>query len=55
VAEELPILGLYVPNRTAYYDKSVFTGWYHTPGCSPCRASRNKHMLVTGRATGFAE
>jgi peptide/nickel transport system substrate-binding protein len=48
IAEDLPILPLYVPNRTLFYDADTFDGWYYTPGCSPCRGSRNKHMYVTG-------
>lgn len=48
LAEDLPVLSLYVPDRVAFYDRTVFDAWYHTPGCSPCRASRNKHMFVTG-------
>lgn len=48
IAEDLPILPLYVPTRTLFYDAETFDGWYYTPGCSPCRGSRNKHMYVTG-------
>jgi peptide/nickel transport system substrate-binding protein len=48
LAEELPVLSLYVPDRVAFYDTTVFDAWYQTPGCSPCRASRNRHMFVTG-------
>jgi len=42
-----------VPTRTLFFDQSVFSNWYYTPGCSPCRGSRNKHMYVTGTQTGF--
>ena len=53
VAEDIPILPLYVPKRVAFYNKQVFDNWYYTPGCSPCRGTRNKHMYVTGKTTGF--
>lgn len=53
VAEDIPILPLYVPKRVAFYNKTVFDNWYYTPGCSPCRGTRNKHMYVTGKTTGF--
>jgi peptide/nickel transport system substrate-binding protein len=53
VAEDLPILPLYVPQRVAFFNKAAFDNWYYTPGCSPCRGTRNKHMYVTGKTTGF--
>ncbi len=53
VAEDLPILPLYVPKRVAFFNNEVFDNWYYTPGCSPCRGTRNKHMYVTGKTTGF--
>ncbi|MEW6153853.1 MAG: ABC transporter substrate-binding protein [Actinomycetota bacterium] len=53
VAEDLPILPLYVPQRVAFFANAVFDNWYYTPGCSPCRGTRNKHMYVTGQTTGF--
>lgn len=53
LAEDLPIISLYVPARVSFFNKSVFDGWYYTPGCSPCRGTRNKHMLVTGKKIGF--
>ena len=53
VAEDLPILPLYVPTRVAFFNKATFDNWYYTPGCSPCRGTRNKHMYVTGKTTGF--
>lgn len=55
IAEDLPVLSLYVPTRYLFYDETVFDGWYYTPGCSPCRGSRNKHMFVTGQETGLPE
>ena len=53
VAEDLPILPLYVPTRVTFYNSAVFDNWYFTPGCSPCGATRNKHMLATGQKTGL--
>ncbi|MDP8971534.1 MAG: ABC transporter substrate-binding protein [Actinomycetota bacterium] len=55
IAEDLPVLPLYVPDRILFFDRNVFTNWYYTPGCSPCRGSRNKHMYVTGQKIGFEE
>lgn len=53
LSKELPVISLYVPSRLAFYDPNDFHGWYYTPGCSPCRATRNKHMFVTGKKVGF--
>ena len=53
LAEELPLISLYVPARVSFFNKSLFDGWYYTPGCSPCRGTRNKHMFVTGKRIGF--
>jgi peptide/nickel transport system substrate-binding protein len=53
VAEDLPIIPLYHPRRTSFFRAGVFDAWYYTPGCTPCRGTRNKHMLVTGKKVGF--
>lgn len=53
VAEDLPIIPLYLPRRTTFYKAGIFDNWYYTPGCTPCRGTRNKHMLVTGKRVGF--
>lgn len=53
VAADLPLLSLYVPDDTMFYNRQVFDSWYFTPGCSPCGGTRNKHMFVTGQQTGF--
>lgn len=53
IADELPIISLYVPHRLTLYDSRVFDNWYFTPGCSPCRGTRNKHMFVTGKKNGL--
>jgi peptide/nickel transport system substrate-binding protein len=52
-AEDLPIIPLYSPRRMSFYKAGIFDGWYYTPGCTPCRGTRNKHMLVTGKSVGF--
>jgi peptide/nickel transport system substrate-binding protein len=53
LAEQVPVLPIYVPDRVLFYDTGTFGNWYYTPGCSPCRGSRNKHMFVTGETTGL--
>ena len=53
LAEQVPVLPIYVPDRVLFYDEATFGNWYYTPGCSPCRGSRNKHMYVTGQTTGL--
>jgi peptide/nickel transport system substrate-binding protein len=53
VAEDLPIIPLYSPQRMTFSKAGIFDNWYYTPGCTPCRGTRNKHMLVTGKRTGF--
>lgn len=55
LAEEVPIVPLFIGERLAFVDREVFDAWYFTPGCPPCGATRNKHALVTGRTEGFAE
>ncbi|HVW30921.1 MAG TPA: ABC transporter substrate-binding protein [Acidimicrobiia bacterium] len=53
VAEDVPIIPLYTPQRMTFYKAGLFDNWYYTPGCTACRGTRNKHMLVTGKKTGF--
>ncbi len=53
VAEDVPIIPLYSPQRMTFYKTGIFDNWYYTPGCTPCRGTRNKHMLVTGKKVGF--
>ncbi|HEY4408242.1 MAG TPA: ABC transporter substrate-binding protein [Acidimicrobiia bacterium] len=53
VAEDVPIIPLYSPQRMTFYKAGIFDNWYYTPGCTPCRGTRNKHMLVTGKRVGF--
>lgn len=51
LAEELPVLSLYVPARLGFFDPGAFDAFAATPGCPPCGLSRNKLMLVTGATT----
>lgn len=53
IADDLPVISLYVPQRLTLYNQRVFANWYYTPGCSQCRGTRNKHMFVTGKKNGF--
>lgn len=55
VANDLPVLSLYVPTRTWIYRKDVFSAWYYTPGgvWGGYPGTLNKHALVTGRKTGW--
>jgi peptide/nickel transport system substrate-binding protein len=53
VADDVPIIPLYTPRRMTFYKAGVFDNWYYTPGCTPCRGTRNKHMLATGKRVGF--
>lgn len=55
VAEDLPMIGLYVPTRVIAYDEHVFDAWYFTPGgvWGAYPGALNKHALVTGRQTGL--
>ncbi len=53
VADDLPMLGLYVPTRVIAFDEQVFDAWYFTPGgvWGAYPGALNKHALVTGRKT----
>jgi peptide/nickel transport system substrate-binding protein len=55
VADDLPLISLYMPNRVTIFDKSVFDAWYFTPGgvFGAYPGSLNKHVLVTGKSAGF--
>lgn len=55
VAEEVPLLVLYLPTRWLFYDEDVFDAWYFTPGAVAGRypGPINKHALVTGQTVGF--
>lgn len=55
LAEDLPVLPLYVPDRLFVYDRTVFDSWYFTPGgvFGGYPGALNKHALVTGRKEGL--
>lgn len=55
VAEEVPVIPLYYPDRLWLFRKSVFANWYYTPGgiFGGNPQTYNKHALVTGKKTGF--
>lgn len=54
LAEDLPVLSLYLQQRTAIFDKTVFDGWYYTPGgvFGLYPHPLNKHAVTSGRPTG---
>ncbi|HVM02438.1 MAG TPA: hypothetical protein VM263_07180, partial [Acidimicrobiales bacterium] len=55
VAEDVPLISLYLPTRTALFAKGTFADWYYTPagvfGLYPYVL--NKHVLATGKQAGF--
>lgn len=55
VAEDVPIISLYVPNRIQLFNKSLFDAWYFTPGgvFGGYPGVLNKHVFVTGKQVGF--
>jgi len=55
VAEDVPLISLYVPNRVQIFNKQVFDAWYWTPGgvFGGYPGMLNKHVFVTGKQVGF--
>ncbi len=55
LAEELPLLSLYVPRRTEFFRKDQFDAWYYTPGgvFGGYPGPINKHVFVTGKKSGL--
>lgn len=53
VADDVPMLSLYVPTRVIAFDEQVFDAWYFTPGgvWGAYPGALNKHAFVTGRRT----
>ena len=51
VADDLPVLPLYYPDRTAVFRRRVLDEWYFTPGQYPT-TDENKQLFVTGVKTG---
>lgn len=54
LAEEMPAIGLYVPDQRTFVNSEKYRGWAYTPGCPPCGAALNKRSLVTGSAAPVA-
>jgi peptide/nickel transport system substrate-binding protein len=54
IAEDVPVMALYLSTRTAIFDKTAFSDWYYTPqgvfGLYP--HFLNKHALATGKIAG---
>ena len=55
LADELPMLSLYVPRRTEFFRKDTFAAWYYTPGgvFGGYPGPINKHVFVTGKKSGL--
>ncbi|MFP5361449.1 MAG: ABC transporter substrate-binding protein [Thermoleophilia bacterium] len=55
IAEEVPLLSLYVPRRTVFFREDTFAAWYYTPGgvFGGYPGPINKHVFVTGKKTGL--
>lgn len=55
VAEDVPVIPLYLPTRVTVFTKGVFDAWYFTPGgvFGAYPGALNKHVLVTGKREGF--
>ncbi|MCA1695589.1 MAG: ABC transporter substrate-binding protein, partial [Actinobacteria bacterium] len=53
VAEDVPMISLYLPTRTTIFARKVFDAWYFTPGgvFGGYPGPLNKHAFVTGRKT----
>ena len=56
VDEDVPVMALYLPTRTAVFNKAVFSEWYYTPGgvFGLYPHFLNKHALATGKQLGAA-
>ncbi|HET7486575.1 MAG TPA: ABC transporter substrate-binding protein [Acidimicrobiales bacterium] len=55
VAADVPMISLYVPTATQFYQPNSLTAWYYTPGGTPPGPPgfMNKHVLVTGKQFGL--
>jgi peptide/nickel transport system substrate-binding protein len=55
VADDVPLISLYLTNRIAVYKKATFSSWYYTPGgvFGLYPYVLNKHVLVTGKTKGM--
>jgi peptide/nickel transport system substrate-binding protein len=55
LAEDVPVIPLYYPNRNLIFDKTVLANWYFTPGgiSNGNPTAWNKQLYVTGEKTGL--
>jgi peptide/nickel transport system substrate-binding protein len=55
LADDVPLISLYIPNRIQLFNKSLFDAWYFTPGgvFGGYPGVLNKHVFVTGKQSGF--
>ncbi|HEV8115078.1 MAG TPA: hypothetical protein VGP53_02485, partial [Acidimicrobiales bacterium] len=55
VADDVPMISLYLPTRTTIFAKETFDAWYFTPGgvFGGYPGPLNKHAFITGKTTGF--
>jgi len=55
IAEDVPLISLYVPFATIFYPKDGFSAWYSTPGGTPPGPPgfSNKHVFITGKQFGL--
>lgn len=51
IADDIPILPLWYPDRTLIFRKGVLDQWYFTPGQFPA-SEDNKQLFITGRKAG---
>ncbi len=57
VADDVPMISLYLPTRTTVFVKNTFDAWYFTPGgvFGGYPGPLNKHAFVTGTKTGIPQ
>jgi peptide/nickel transport system substrate-binding protein len=55
LAEDVPIIPLYYPDRNHIFAKSALDSWYYTPGGfgAGVPMAWNKHIFITGQETGL--
>lgn len=55
VADDVPMISLYLPTRVTIFAKETFAAWYFTPGgvFGGYPGPLNKHAFITGKTAGF--
>ena len=55
LAQEVPIIHLYIPEQMLFYPPGGFSAWYTTPGGTPTGQPgyNNKHVFITGKQFGL--